>query len=623
LLESIQSPQDLHKLDYQQLTALAQEIRDKIITTVTHTGGHLGANLGVVELTIALHSVFNSPEDKIIWDVGHQCYPHKLLTNRYHNFGTLRQLGGISGFPVPEESPHDIFRAGHSSTSISAALGIAIARDLNQESFKVVAVIGDGALTGGMAFEALNHAGQLGVDLVVVLNDNAMSIAKNVGAMSNYLNRLRLDPTLHKARSELESFIRRIPAIGGPASRLGSSLKDAVKSLLPGQLFEELGFAYFGPFDGHNIRQLQRALQDGIRRGGPVLIHAITQKGKGFTPAEENPIQYHGLGPNFGSAEPEQGYERAVSFSNAFGTALVKLAKTEPRIVAITAAMPDGTGLTEFSRAFPERFFDVGIAEQHALTFAAGLAVQGMRPVAAIYSTFLQRGYDQILHDICLQDLPVVIAIDRSGVVGEDGPTHHGIFDLSYLSHIPNLIILAPKDGAELEAMLKWALQQEHPVAIRYPKSETKMDPSLSFDPARMIGSELLAEGEDCVILAVGTLAHAAVEAAALLQPDIACRVVNMRLLKPLSEKALDHLTKGTDLVFTLEDNVVVGGFGSWVAKFYAASGRKRVITFGYPDQFVPQGTIGELHEIYGLTPAKIAAAVRRHLQAHLEYSRS
>jgi len=622
LLESIQSPQDLHKLDYNQLTALAQEIRDKIIATVTKTGGHLGANLGVVELTIALHSVLDSPRDKIIWDVGHQCYPHKLLTNRYHNFETLRQFGGISGFPVPEESPHDVFRAGHSSTSISAALGIAIARDLNQEDFRVAAVIGDGALTGGMAFEALNHAGQLGVDLVVILNDNAMSISKNVGALSNYLNKIRLDPTLYKARAELESLIKKIPAIGGSVSRLGSSLKDAVKSLLPGQLFEELGFAYFGPFDGHNIRQLQRALRDGIKRGGPVLIHAVTQKGKGFTPAEQDPVQYHGLGPNFAGSGPDQ-TRQPLSFSAVFGKTLVELAKADPRIVAITAAMPDGTGLTEFAKAFPERFFDVGIAEQHALTFAAGMAVSGMRPVAAIYSTFLQRGYDQILHDICLQDLPVVLAVDRAGVVGEDGPTHHGVFDLSYLSHIPNLIILAPRSGSELQAMLRWALAQNHPVAIRYPRSETCVGSDLDFDPAQALAGEILVEGGDCTILAVGPLTYAAAEAAELLRPEISCRVVNMRQLKPLHGAVLDELTDGTDLVFTLEDNVAAGGFGSSVAKFYAAAGSKRVVVIGYPDQFIPQGRIAELHDLYGLTPEKIALAVRQHLNAHLEYGRS
>lgn len=623
MLESIQSPQDLHKLDYNQLTALAQEIREIIIATVTNTGGHLGANLGVVELTLALHSVLDSPKDKIIWDVGHQCYPHKLLTNRYHRFDTLRQFGGISGFPVPDESPHDIFRTGHSSTSISAALGIAVARDLNHEDFNVVAVIGDGALTGGMAFEALNHAGQLGVNLVVVLNDNAMSISKNVGALSNYLNKIRLDPTLYKARAELEALIRRIPAIGGSVSRLGTSLKDAVKSLLPGQLFEELGFAYFGPFDGHNIRQLQRALRDGMKRGGPVLIHAITQKGKGFVPAEEDPVQYHGLGPNFAKSEPKNGYNQPVSFSAVFGKTLVELAKADPRIAAITAAMPDGTGLTEFAKTFPERFFDVGIAEQHALTFAAGLAAQGMRPVAAIYSTFLQRGYDQIVHDVCLQDLPVVLAVDRAGVVGEDGPTHHGVFDISFLSHIPNLIILAPRSGSELKAMLKWALAQNHPVAIRYPRSETSIDDRLDFDPTRAVPSEILAEGGDCTILAVGTMAETAVEAAALLRPEINCRVVNMRQLKPLDGAVLDQVTRGTDLVFTLEDNVAAGGFGSSVAKFYAAAGTKQVIIFAYPEQFIPQGKIAELHELYGLTPAKIAAAVRQHLHADLEYRRS
>ncbi|NLM69041.1 MAG: 1-deoxy-D-xylulose-5-phosphate synthase [Firmicutes bacterium] len=618
MLGSIQSPQDLHKLDHNELAELAKEIRIKIIETVTNTGGHLGANLGVVELTIAIHSVLNSPHDKIIWDVGHQCYPHKLLTNRYKEFDTLRQLGGIAGFPCPEESPHDVFRVGHSSTSISAALGIAVARDLQQQDFHVVAVIGDGALTGGMAFEALNHAGQLDTDLVVILNDNAMSIAENVGALNNYLNTLRLDPTLSKARNELESFIKRIPAIGGSVSRLGSSFKDAIKSLLPGQLFEELGFSYFGPFDGHNIRQMQRALRDGIKRGGPVLIHVLTQKGRGFTPAEKNPEKYHGLVPSYSNSKTG-----TVSFSKVFGESLVKLAEADKRIVAITAAMQDGTGLSPFAAQFPDRFFDVGIAEQHALTYAAGLAVQGLRPVVAIYSTFLQRGYDQILHDICLQDLPVVIAVDRSGVVGEDGPTHHGVFDLSYLSHMPNLIILAPKNGSELKAMLQWALVQNHPVAIRYPRAQTTVTDQLEFSSDELINGEVVVDGSDCTLLAVGGMVDCAVKAAELLSPSINCRVINVRTVKPFNERDLDRFTRDTNLIFTIEDNAVIGGFGSHVARLAAASGQKRVITFGYPDQFVPQGRIDQLHSMFGLTPEQIAAAVNKQVQAQLEYRKN
>lgn len=608
MLESIQSPQDLRNLSIAELQTLALEIRSKIISTVVNTGGHLGANLGVVELTLALHSVLNSPHDKIIWDVGHQCYPHKLLTNRYHGFETLRQLDGISGFPRPCESPHDIFGVGHSSTSISAALGIAIARDLQNQNFNVVAVIGDGAMTGGLAFEALNHAGQIGTDLVVILNDNAMSIDKNVGALSNYLTKLRLDPTLSKARFEIENFIKRIPAIGDPVSRIGSSLKDAIKSLLPGQLFEELGFSYFGPFDGHNIRQLQNALRDAIARGGPVLIHVITKKGRGFTPAEENPTRYHGLGPSYcrNGIASEQ-----VSFSKVFGDSLVELAAADPRIVAITAAMQEGTGLSRFAVTYPQRFFDVGIAEQHALTFAAGLAVQGLRPVVAVYSTFLQRAYDQVLHDVCLQKLPVVMAIDHAGVVGEDGPTHQGVFDISYLRHIPNLQILAPKNGAELKGMLQWALQQAVPIAIRYPKGSTTLDGTVSFPADQQIGHEVVLDGRDCTILAVGNMVDCAVAAAQMLAPEIECRVVNIRRVKPLRRQELDQVLSGTTMIFTVEDNVVMGGFGSSVLELYAGENDKCFVLMGYPDEFIPQGRIDELHSLYGLSAEGIANTIR------------
>ena len=611
MLENIQSPQELHKLSLFELTELAEEIRQKIISTVVTTGGHLGANLGVVELTLALHSVLNSPEDKIIWDVGHQCYPHKLITGRYNDFDSLRQKGGISGFPNPDESPYDCFGVGHSSTSISAAAGMAIARDIQNKDFVVAAVIGDGALTGGLAFEALNHAGQLDTDLVVVLNDNAMSIANNVGALNNYLNKLRLDPKLWRARTELESFIKRIPAVGEVMSKFGLTLKDTIKSLLPGQLFEELGFSYFGPFDGHNIRQLQRAIKDGIARGGPVIIHAVTQKGRGYAPAEEEPSKYHGLRPSNQSTS-RQCTSVSTSFSSVFGDSLVELADQERRIVAVTAAMKDGTGLTKFADKYPERFFDVGIAEQHALTFSAGLAIQGLKPVVAVYSTFLQRAYDQIVHDICLQNLPVIIAIDRGGVVGDDGPTHHGIFDLSYLRHIPNLTLLAPRNGDELKAMLKWALAQNGPVAIRYAKANTSISQEITFAEEHQIPSEVLTHGSStCAILAVGNMVDVALEAAVILEPDIKCSVVNVRSIKPLDKSTILAVAGQADLICTVEDNVIAGGFGSCILElFREQDGKKRIINFGYPDQFVPQARIDELHRMYNLTSEGLAKEI-------------
>lgn len=614
MLESIQSPQDLHKMSITQLNTLATEIRERIISQVVAHGGHFGANLGIVELTLALHSSLNSPTDKIVWDVGHQSYPHKLVTGRYNDFGSLRKLDGISGFPRICESPHDVFGVGHSSTSISAALGMATARDLQQQDHVVAAVIGDGALTGGMAFEALNHAGQLDTDLIVVLNDNAMSIANNVGALNDYLNRLRLDPTLSRAKSDLENFIKRIPAIGGSMSRLGLSLKDAVKSLLPGQLFEELGFSYFGPINGHSIHQLQMAINEGIRRGGPVLIHVLTQKGKGYAPAEKNPSKYHGIGPSNVQEEPDD----LISFSSVFGNSLVELAKTDERIVAITAAMKDGTGLEEFAEVYPTRFFDVGIAEQHALTYAAGLATQGVRPFVALYSTFLQRGYDQVLHDICIQELPVIIGIDRAGVVGDDGPTHHGVFDISFLRHIPNLCLLAPRNGSELKAMIRWSLNQNKPVAIRYPRAQTSVKAEIYFHDQADIPCEVLAEGNDCVIFAIGNMVEVALETASLLKlENINCTVVNVRSLKPLDETTMMTIVEQnrSNLVFTIEDHVVAGGFGSSILELFKDRFDLKIFNFGYPDQFVEQGTILELHQRHGLTAKQIATKINNFLE--------
>lgn len=610
LLAGINSPEDLKALDLPQLELLAEEIRAEIISTVECTGGHLGANLGVVELTLALHSVLTSPTDRIIWDVGHQCYPHKLITGRRGGFHTLRQWKGLSGFPRPSESEHDHFGVGHSSTSISAAAGMAIARDLKGEHYNIVAVIGDGALTGGMAFEALNHMGSLGRDLVVIVNDNEMSITNNVGALSDYLSRIRSDTRLYRARADLSAFLRKIPIVGAPLGKTAHYFKSTLKSILPGQLFEELGFTYFGPFDGHNISQLQKAIRDGINRRGPVLLHIYTQKGRGHALAEENPHRYHGVGP-LRVVENKA----AVSYSDVFGLTVGNLAKSDPRIVAITAAMRDGTGLGQFAQDFPDRFFDVGIAEQHALTLAAGMAKSGLRPFVAIYSTFLQRGYDQLIHDIAIQNLPVIIAVDRGGVVGDDGPTHQGVFDISFLRPIPNLTILAPRDGTELASMLNWALYQNGPVAIRYPRGDTSAQiRALDFIPGQRISAAEVKSGRDCVIFAVGPLVERALEAARLLQPEFRCGVVNVRSLKPLDEGFLIRTARSSKCVFTLEDHVLAGGFGSSILELFSGERDLQVLRLGYPDQFIPQGSIPRLQREYGLSPEHIAQTVRHAL---------
>lgn len=606
MLESIQSPDRLKELTVRQLKELAEEIREQIIDTLAHTGGHLGANLGVVELTLALHSVWNSPEDKIVWDVGHQCYVHKMLTGRSERFSTLRQYGGLSGFPKRSESPHDTFDVGHSSTSISAAAGMAIARDLLGQSHRVAAVIGDGALTGGMALEALNHVGHLKTDLVVILNDNEMSIGRNVGAMSEYLTRLRLDPTLTKARDELEALVRRIPAIGGSMSRMASSVKDALKSMLPGQLFAELGFSYFGPFDGHNIAQLRTAISDGAARGGPVLLHVITQKGRGYAPAEDNPAKFHGVSAWANGSETD--HEK--SFSEVFGEALCEVAAENPTVTAVTAAMRDGTGLTEFARRFPKRIFDVGIAEQHSLTLAAGMASQGLRPAVALYSTFLQRGYDQVVHDIGLGRLPVLIGVDRAGVVGDDGPTHHGVFDIGFLRPIPGLTIMAPRSAGELRAMVRWAFAQDGPTVIRYPRGSAR--DYAAEGNIDVTCSQVLRSGKDCTILAVGPLVDAALAAAEELEGHVSVGVINVRSIKPLDKEAILRAARTTGTIITVEDHVLAGGFGSSVCELLLPEPNVRVHMVGYPDEFVPQGSISELHQLYGLDAAGLTCKIRQ-----------
>lgn len=573
----------------------------------------MASNLGVVELTLALHRVFESPRDKIIWDVGHQSYVHKLLTGRLERFPTLRQLGGLSGFTRPDESPHDIFAAGHSSTSISAAVGLAKARDLSGENYKVIAVIGDGSMTAGMAFEALNHAGHLKTDLIVVLNDNEMSIARNVGALSAYLSTLRMNPTVHRLKEEIEYLVQRIPKVGELTARYLERLKDSLKYLvIPGILFEELGFFYFGPVDGHNIHQLTQTFRDVSGHGGPVLIHVLTKKGKGYPPAENNAAKYHGI-PGFEIATGDLPKSSGKpTYSQVFGESLVELAKEDPRIVAITAAMPEGTGLVDFARRFPERFFDVGIAEQHAVTMAAGLARGGKKPVVAIYSSFLQRAYDQILHDVCLQELPVVFALDRAGVVGEDGPTHHGVFDFAYLRHIPGLVIMAPANEDELRQMMELALKLEKPVAIRYPRGHVQGEIK-DREPVVYGKAEVRRGGERAAIFAVGPLVETAEKAARrLAQSGIGCAVINARFVKPLDRATIIYWARRVPHLVTVEDHVLAGGFGSAVLELLAEEGIKKtqVTRIGYPDCFVEAGTIQELHDMYGLNEEGIYRAV-------------
>ncbi len=614
LLQKVNSPQDLRSLEFSELEALAGEIRRKIVETVSRTGGHLAPNLGVVELTIALHRVFNSPADKIIWDVGHQCYVHKLLTGRRERFDTLRQLGGISGFPLPSESPYDAFGTGHSSTSISAALGMAAARDLKGEKYYVVAVIGDGAMTGGMAFEALNHAGHLKKDLIVVLNDNEMSIAQNVGAMSGYLTRLRTDPVYSRGKEEIEQLLRKIP-IGSALLRIGEKLKDSLKYLIvPGMIFEELGFTYLGPVDGHDIKALCTVFNQAKLLKGPILIHVLTKKGKGYAPAEKNPDRFHGTGAfDVQTGKPLK--ETSVpTYTEVFGNTLVKLASLDKRLVAVTAAMTGGTGLENFARLYPDRFFDVGIAEQHAVTMAAGMAKAGLKPVVAIYSTFLQRAYDQIIHDVCLQNLPVTFAIDRAGIVGEDGATHHGLFDLSFLRSIPNMVVMAPKDENELQHMLATACFYEGPAAVRYPRGSgvgCGLDADIRELPVGK--AQVLRDGQDVLLLAVGNTVGLAEAAAEELSGfGIGAAVINARFIKPLDEECIVSYAERTGRVITIEENVLHGGFGSAVLELLAARGLSgiKVYCLGVPDIFVEHGKPGQLREKLKLTVENVVELV-------------
>ncbi len=616
LLEQVNTPSDIKRFSLDELNQLAKEIREFLVASVTATGGHFGANLGVVELTLALHYLFDSPRDKIVWDVGHQAYVHKMLTGRKLMFSTLRQYEGLAGFPKRTESEHDAFGVGHSSTSISAALGMAIARDLMGENHHVVAVIGDGAMTGGMAFEALNHAGHLHKRLLVILNDNEMSIDHNVGAVSQYLTRLRSDPHYSRLKNEIESMLLRIPSIGKRVAGTLERMKDSLKYMVvPGVLFEEMGFSYFGPIPGHDLGALLTVLNHVKNLDEPVLLHVATQKGKGYKTAEEAPDKLHSIGGTVTKAS-----KKAPSYTSVFANTMIELAKNDRRIVAVTAAMPSGTGLNLFAEKFPDRCYDVGIAEQHAATLCAGLATAGLRPVFAVYSTFLQRAYDQVIHDICIQNLPVMFAIDRAGLVGPDGETHQGVFDIAFLRTIPNITLMMPKDEGELRHMLFTALTLPGPVAVRYPREDgvgVPLDIPLQTLPSGR--SETVREGSDVAFLAVGPMVAVAENAALMLAKHaISARVVNMRFLKPFDEALLLQLAHESIPVVTVEEGALRGGFGAAVLEFYAERNVFHPVhPVGLPDQFITHGSRPELLHHVGLTAeglADVAVALLGHL---------
>lgn len=614
LLEKINSPSDLKKLKPEQLPELAEEIRQFLLETVSLTGGHLGSNLGAVELTIALHYCFDSPFDKIIWDVGHQAYTHKILTGRRDLFHTQRQYKGISGFPKRSESEHDAFGVGHSSTSISAGLGMAAAADLSGAKNHAIAVIGDGSLTGGMAFEALNQAGHLKKDLIVILNDNEMSISKNVGAFSSFISRKMTGRYFRDLKKEMQGLLMNIPAIGTDILHFARRAENSLKGFLtPGSLFEALGFDYLGPLDGHDLPQLVEVFNNINQLDGPLLVHVMTTKGKGYKFAEDTPDKYHGVGTFDIATGKGAAKAGSKSYTDVFGETIVKLAEEDPKIVAITAAMPDGTGLNGFAKRFPDRFFDVGIAEQHAMAFAAGMAADGFRPVTAIYSTFVQRAYDQVFHDICLQKLPVTIAMDRAGLVGDDGPTHHGVFDISYLRHLPDMTLMAPKDENELRHMLKTAVYSGLPMALRYPRGAgygVEIDGDLkTLEIGR--GEELL-DGKDLTIIAIGATVYPAMQAAETLrQNGIDTGVINARFVKPLDGDLILAAARRTGHVITVEENALQGGFGSAVLELLYDNNMQdvKVKRLGIPDQYIEQGSQAQLRKDVGIDSEGIAAA--------------
>lgn len=622
ILDTINSPDDLKKIQREKLPILAQEIRDCIIHTVSKTGGHLSPNLGVVELTIALHYCFDSPADKIIWDVGHQAYTHKLLTGRRVRFSSLRQFGGISGFPNITESPHDAFSTGHSGTSISAAVGYICGKNGKGENNKLIAVIGDGSMTSGISFEGLNHAGGMKKNLLVILNDNEMSISPNVGALSSYLNQILTGQLYNKMKDEIDGILESIPGVGKQISQFAHRVEEQVKGIfVPGRIFEDLGFDYIGPIDGHNLDHLLDALENVKKLKGPHLIHMVTKKGKGYQPAEDRSHSFHGIAPFDVETGNVLKKEKAPpSYTSIFSETITRLARADEKIIGITAAMADGVGLAAFAKEFPDRFYDVGIAEQHATSFAAGLALEGFKPVVSIYSTFLQRALDQVLLDVCLMNLPVTFAADRGGIVGEDGPTHQGVFDLTLFRSFPNLVFMSPKDENEFRHMLKTAIDYPGPTLVRYPRGSgcgVKLDAEIV--PMEIGKAEVLREGKNAVIFALGHTVMPSLQAAEALEKegfDIA--VVNARFVKPLDGNIIEKFVKKTNYLFTVEENVLQGGFGSAVMEFLEENGLwnipiKRI---GLPDNFIEHGAPDVLRKKYGLDAEGIANSVRKSIES-------
>ena len=614
MLEKINGPKDIKALSWEELDVLGQEIRQFLIEKISATGGHLASNLGVVELTMAIYRTFDLPEDKVIWDVGHQAYTHKILSGR-KDFDDLRQFGGISGFPKRAESPCDSFNTGHSSTSISAGLGMALGRDLRGVDSHVISIIGDAPLTGGMAYEALNNAARINKNFIIILNDNNMSISENVGGMSKYLSGIRIGAGYNDLKRQITDFLEKVPVAGPRMIRRISMIKQGLKQLLiPGMLFEDMGITYLGPVDGHDVKQLSRVLNEAKRLDHAVLVHVLTKKGKGYAPAEKNPSAFHGVNPfDISTGKPKKA-KTAPSYTDVFSKKLVELAGRDKRIVAITAAMPDGTGLTRFKNEFPDRFFDVGIAEQHAVTSAAGMAAAGMRPVVAVYSSFLQRGFDQILHDVCIQNLPVVFAVDRAGLVGSDGETHQGIFDLSYLTCIPNMAVLAPKNRWELEKELEFAFQYPGPIAIRYPRGEGYQGLEEYQAPVEFCRGELISEGEGIALLAVGSMVSTAEHIRDKLKEEgYDLTLANGRFIKPIDVKLVDRLAATHDCIVTLEENVLQGGFGlqvtSYVHKHYPDV---RVLNIALPDAYVEHGNVSLLREALGIDSDSIIRRMRK-----------
>ena len=612
LLDKIEKPNDIKEMERDELRPLAKEIRQFLVHKISHTGGHLASNLGVVELTMALHLCCNLPEDKIVWDVGHQSYTHKILTGRKDGFEHLRQFGGMSGFPKQSESDCDAFDTGHSSTSISVALGLAKARDLKKQDHKIFAVIGDGALSGGMAYEAMNNAARLKSNLVIVLNDNQMSISKNVGGMSSYLGKIRTNGNYTELKEEVENALSKLPHLGDKLTSRIRGIKDLIKRIfIPGMLFEDMGLTYIGPIDGHNIHQMVTAFQSASKMKEAVIVHVCTHKGKGYRPAEKNPSYFHGVSPfNIKDGSSRHNGETAKTYTDIFSDTILEAAKEREDIVAVSAAMPSGTGLTAMASKYPKRFFDVGIAEEHAVTFAAGMAAGGLKPVVAIYSTFLQRAYDQILHDVCIGKLPVVFAVDRAGLVGSDGETHQGIFDIAYLRSMPNMTVMAPKNAWELRQMMLFALEQNTPTAIRYSRGAAWEGLQDHQQEITMGKAEWICEGQEIALLAAGNMVETAMWVREHLKAEgQKVSVVNMRFVKPIDEEVLQKIKERHSKVVTLEEGVFNGGFGEAVSAWYEGT-PMRVLNIALPDQFIEHGSVTELKKKYGLDPESITQKI-------------